>query len=183
MGINPKLLNKANRKKLKDSSPRILLRTQTIGEFGPKMEPLASIITQHYFQTSKGMLAFSLNTLPKSVNHQYGHSGKGVWLVPEVHEFRRKLTEAIGARGTKWKPKGVVAAVIFLESPLWVTQRREVRKMDCDNKVKPIFDAIQEATGAPDEAVWAFHVFKMASKKTRTSVYLFDLGDLINYYL
>ena len=77
---------------------------------------------------------------------------------------------------------GVTAAVILLESQFWLTQKREIREKDADNLVKPILDAVQNATEVPDELHWQLHVFKLPSKWNRTTVYLFDLGDLVEFY-
>ena len=73
--------------------------------------------------------------------------------------------------------------MIFLESPHWITQKYTVREMDGDNRIKPTLDAIKNATGVPDETNWEYHVWKIASKQVRTTVFLFDLGDLVDFYL
>jgi Holliday junction resolvase RusA-like endonuclease len=104
-------------------------------------------------------------------------------LKPEVHEYRARVSRVIDeARRKAWRPLGVTAAIVLFESPTWLTQEKRVRKEDCDNKIKPALDAAALATGVPDELHWQVHAFKIPSKKTRTIVYLFDLGNVIDYY-
>jgi hypothetical protein len=141
--------------------------------------------------------------LPLSLNHQKkrimtpvmqggkvvrGPGGK-VLLRPsealkeEVHEYRARVARAIDEIKRKaWRPVGVTAAVVLFESPTWLTQEMRVRKEDCDNKIKPALDAAALATGIPDELHWQVHAFKVASKRIRTIVYLFDLGNVVDYY-
>ncbi len=92
------------------------------------------------------------------------------------------LTESMGEKRWQWKPTGVTAALILFETPLWLTAKRLVREMDVDNKVKPALDAVQQATDIPDELYWQLHVFKVLSKRPRTYFFLFDLGDVVEYY-
>lgn len=73
-------------------------------------------------------------------------------------------------------------AMIFYQSPHWLTKRDTIRDMDGDNRVKALFDAIQETTNVRDCTNWEFHCYKVASGITRTTVYLFDLGDVIQFY-
>ncbi len=73
-------------------------------------------------------------------------------------------------------------AMVFLQSPHWITQKHTMRDMDGDNRLKPLFDAIECCTGQRDNANWQHHCYKLASNIERTTVYLFDLGDLIEYY-
>lgn len=183
MGISIKKLPKALQKKIKKiQSPGMPVRVNSLGEFGSNMPELALIIMDKYRTQSRGSISFCVNELPKSVNHNQGFNGKRKFLVPQVYKFRELVAMAIGAQKLTWKPKGPVAALMFFESPTWITQKREVREMDCDNRVKPMFDAVQRATGMPDELVWEFHAFKVASKKTRTTMFLFDMGDVVNFY-
>lgn len=84
--------------------------------------------------------------------------------------------------GKGWHPTGVTAAVVLFETPQWLTKKWTVRQKDVDNLVKPVFDAVEEAVHIPDERHWEIHAYKIASKKVRTIVYLFDLGDVIDYF-
>jgi len=101
-------------------------------------------------------------------------------LKPEVFVFRDLVRYA--TIGRKWEPRGTTAAIILFESPNWLTLKNQVRQVDADNKVKPLLDAIQHATGIEDERHFQLHVFKVCSKKTRTVVLLYDLGDLVEMY-
>lgn len=168
------------------SKPTRRVRTKIAGELGKTWPELAQIILNYYISRARdrGLCSvhFQVRDLPISVNHMYGRSGARIWLKPEAENYRLMVLEALGTKRWSWKPSGVTAAVLLLESPKWITKRLEVREMDADNRVKPIFDAIEVATETPDELHWQFHVFKIASKWTRTSVYLFDLGDVVEWY-
>lgn len=129
-----------------------------------------------------------------SVNHMYDRigytksaangGGNGVITKrkPEVDQFRLELMNAMGNKRFEWKPKGTYSAVILFESSHWLTQERKVNQMDADNRVKVLLDAIEIATGVPDELCWQVHLFKIASKRIRTTVYLFDQGEVVEYY-
>lgn len=127
-------------------------------------------------------MSFSLGMFPKSVNHMYTHSRFSTRLQPWVHEFRAEVKTSIERTGVEWKPKGVTSAVVLFRSPVWVTAESKIRKMDVDNKIKPIFDAIEQATGQPDENYWDYHPFKVPAKRQSLTVYLFDLGDVVEYF-
>lgn len=159
--------------------------------------PVVRLLLQHYMTEAKEFnrcqLSFVVDgLLPLSLNHQTkrillrlkgGMTRASEALKPEVHHFRKRTELSIGTRKVQaWKPTGVTAAVVLFESPVWVTQELKVRKEDADNKLKPALDAAARATGVPDELHWHVHAFKVPSKKTRTIVYLFDLGDQVDYY-
>lgn len=170
------------------------------------LPPIVRLVLTHYMAecTESGRCQYSLtlDELPMSLNHQkkrimtpwmkngqvMRESDGRVRLRPSealkegVHLFRAKVQREVDAKLAKWKPSGVTAAVILFESPIWLTQEYTVRQEDADNKLKPILDAIERATVVPDQLHWQLHAFKIASKKTRTIVYLFDLGDIVEYY-
>lgn len=123
---------------------------------------------------------FSLDSLPGSVNHMKPYRSHR--LAEWVGVFRQDVRNAMVKAGIDWKPTGVTAAVIAMSSSLWLTKEARVRKFDADNRIKPIFDAIEHATGQPDQNHWSFHVFKVPSKRERLTVYLFDLGTVVDYY-
>lgn len=161
---------------------RVPVRTKTTGD-PPR---LAQIIINHYAEVCKESgrcyVSFVVDTLPISVNHQYVHTRFNTRLKPEVHEFRARVKQSMGEKAARWKPIGTTAAVVVMQSPYWITKKRRIQRMDADNKIKPIFDAVEECTGAEDERHWNFHVFKIYSKRERLNVYLFDLGDVVEYY-
>lgn len=148
---------------------------------------ISQTIVSHYVSACRDAgrpwTVFSFDKIPKSVNHQYIHTRHNTRLNPQVFEFRRIVKDALAKSNIVWKPSGMSAAVILLMSPLWVTKTRFIRKMDADNRVKPIFDAIEQCTGSEDERHWNFHVFKILSKEERVIVYLFDLGDVVDYHV
>lgn len=153
--------------------------------------PEAQLLLASYFkatnETGRAYIGFILNgIIPKSLNSQYRRLGrrKGQrYGFDDDIKMLRDLTRYQISQSPKiFKPKGLLAAVVFLETPQWVTQERKPRQLDADNKVKPLMDAIEKATGIGDERYWAIHVFKVTSKRTATIVHLFDLGDVVDSY-
>ncbi len=156
---------------------------------------LIECLTKECLDNYRNTTSFSVPGLPLSLNHQYFHTNQfrktkkgktmmvqGKALKPEVHEFRQLVAQAMQTN-KQWRSTGVTAMVVLFESPAWLTQDFTARKMDQDNKLKPLADAIEQATGVADQLHWEIHTFKVASlKKERTVVYLFDLGDIVELY-
>jgi Holliday junction resolvase RusA-like endonuclease len=174
----------------KKSNSEIKIRLNTTDKISDAMPVMAKTLIDYYtaqcVATGKCHVSFSVEGMPKSVNHQHvtvRRQGRPiVFLSPEAKVFRQQAYYAMGSKRKDWKPTGVTCAVLIFESPQWVTKKLAVRKMDCDNRIKPVFDAIQEATGSPDELHWNIHAFKIASHRERTTAFLFDLGDIVDYY-
>lgn len=147
---------------------------------------LAEVIIHHLqkecHENGRQWVRFSIDDMPKSVNHMFFHRNNMRILQPHVKEFRSLVADTMNHQKINWAPVGVTAVVIIFQSPMWITLERRVREMDVDNRVKPLLDAIQHATGQVDERHWHFHAFKAPSKRTRSTVYLFDLGDVVDYY-
>ncbi len=168
------------------------VRMKLIGELGTVWPEMPQLILSHYIARCKefgrASVNFKCDGLPMSLNHQYkknrtGKDGKlSFRLDPKVLDYRMRVCEALGQNRWKFRPTGSYAAVILLESHLWIRTDRKVRQMDADNRVKPILDAIEHAMDLPDELCWNHHVFKVQSKRERTRVWLFDLGDVIEHY-
>lgn len=129
----------------------------------------------------RSFLTFAINTLPPTVNHMYIHTRNGTRLTEDAKVFRDLVHLAIGHQKFTYKCGGTAAVLIFLESPHWITKKLTVREMDVDNRVKPTLDGVKNAIDIPDETNWELHVWKVASKQTRTTVYLFDLGDVVDF--
>jgi hypothetical protein len=182
------------------------IRVKMAGELGKVWPEEAQLLMHHHEKkcNERGLvhLRFRVDGTPISLNHMYKdglafcqpdapgafQDKAGRWrkrsheLRPEVIDWRVVVMEAMGEDRFKWKPTGVTAALILFETPLWLTQKREVREMDVDNKTKPALDAVQHATDIPDELHWQLYVFKVLSKRIRTTICLYDLGDLAEYY-
>lgn len=174
------------------------MRTKLSGEAQRDPPKLVSLLTSHYAGISKQnnwpYVHFVMDGLPMSVNHMYDRigykksaaNGGGNGVITkrkkEVDDFRLNLMQAMGDQRFSWKPTGVTSAVIMLESPYWLTMKRQVAQQDADNRVKVILDAVEFASGAPDELYWNLHIFKAASKRIRTTVWLFDMGDVVEYF-
>lgn len=157
--------------------------------------PVVRLLLEYYLGQAKEkglchMSYVATGPLPLSLNHQkkrvcFKRGGKLVQseaLKPEVHEYRELVKNAIGPKKADWRPIGVTAAVVLFESPVWLTKAFTVRVEDADNKIKPALDAAALATEVPDELHWQVHCFKIPSKQTRTIVYLFDLGAVVDSY-
>lgn len=145
--------------------------------------PLVLSICNYYASLALQKKIFSVDMLPSTVNDMYvkhrRRRGAAYDLHPDIKMFRDLTKAALGYRWQEWIPTGVSAAVIVYESPIWLEKSNKAARKDADNRVKVTLDAIEKASGVPDEMVWQFHVFKVASKRTRTVVYLFDLGPEI----
>lgn len=127
-------------------------------------------------------LSFSVNMMPPSVNKMYVHTRFATRLTEEAKDFRMVAGLAIGHQKHTFSCGGTAVVMIFLENPHWITLKLMVNEMDVDNRIKPILDAIKEATGIPDETNWEIHAWKIVSKQIRTTVHLFDAGDVVDYY-
>jgi Holliday junction resolvase RusA-like endonuclease len=181
----------------KEKGPKIrLMRREALGVHWPKRARLLiEDLTKETLEAGRVFTSFSVPTSPLSLNHQYFHKffprkskrGNVVMtpskaLKPEVLDFRAIVKSALRAAKVEWRAPGTSAAIILFESPVWLTAEHRVRKQDCDNLVKPLFDAIELGSGVRDECHWEFHVFKVVSKRVRTIVYLFDLGDVVEFF-
>lgn len=161
------------------------VRTRIMRDFGVDMPATARAIFGVLLAAPRPLTTMSLAvaSLPPTVNHMYVTGARGQRrLSQETLDFRELVALAVGSRRFTWKPTGAVTAVAFFLSPHWVTKRHELRDMDVDNRLKPLFDALQAATGVPDYTNWEIHCYKVASSATRTVVYLFDVGELIDVY-
>lgn len=191
---------------------QVPVRVKQAGQLGVVWPEEAQILMTHFEAKCKNRglihLQFQVDGLPISLNHMYEkgrgsefckptapgafQDSRGKWrrksdeirtkLRQEVIDWRVVVMNAMGAKRWDWKPTGVTACMLLFETPYWITQKRTVREMDADNKMKPALDAIQHATDVPDELHWQLHVFKLLSKRQRTTIFLYDLGDVVEYY-
>ena len=151
---------------------------------------VVSALVKYYDNIVEGLgtnkIHYSVYALARSLNHMYSRSvvkGKvHTWKKKSVDDFDLLTLEALGLERFKFKPTGPLAVIICLESKLWVTQTHQVRQMDADNRVKVVVDALEKAIETPDELCWHFHVFKVPSKMTRTTVWVYDLGEIVEFY-
>ena len=130
-----------------------------VRQSGKEIPETAQMLIWHFEQVCKdsgGKSAkLTLNEIPLSLNHQKKHvvfrsriSGKmvrGEALKSDVRRFRATAHGAITRAMSGFSSRGTCAAIILFESSRWLTKELTVRIEDCDNKVKPIFDAIQES--------------------------------------
>lgn len=157
---------------------------------GEGMPEIARINIDYYLKRCQELglshLAYRVKKSPPSVNHIYNKSrrrGKGQYDIVESVKLYRDLTmEALDQTGKKWKPVGVTAGVILFANNGWIRKDGTVALVDADNKIKTALDATEIHTRIGDERFWDLHVFKVCSKKTHTDIYLFDLGDVVQYF-
>lgn len=173
------------RKKIRPVGDISAVRVKTMGHLGADFPETAKVIFNWALNQSRKReyISFSVPDLPPSVNHMYiqvGHARRV--LSPEAQTFRELVTLAIGSQRHNWKPKGVVMAMVFLQSPLWINKKHQIRDMDGDNRLKSLLDAVQVTTGIPDNTNWEYHVWKVPSGQKRTTVFMFDLGDVVEFY-
>lgn len=173
------------RKKVRPAGDISSVRVKTMGAFGEDFPETAKVIFDWALNKTRkrDYLSFTVPELPPSVNHMYiqvGHARRV--LSPEAQTFRELVTVAIGSKRHDWKPKGVVMAMVFLQSPFWINKKHQIRDADGDNRLKSLMDAVQVTTGISDNTNWEFHVWKVPSGQKRTTVYMFDLGDVVEYY-
>lgn len=85
------------------------------------------------------------------------------------------------ARRTRVDVRGTAAIIIAVESKHWLKQDNTVREMDVDNFMKSPIDAIKTTMGG-DHVLWEDMIFKVQSKRERTTVWLFEFGDIVEAY-
>lgn len=168
------------------SEPRTAytIRKNVVRPFGEDVPPTAQLLLEWAMRNKKGagMLAFAVPELPPSVNSMYDSNGARRRRTVKYENFITLVAVGIGAKRSLWRPRGAVMVMIFLQSPHWITQRHEIRDMDGDNRIKTLLDSIQHATGVPDHTNWEYHCYKVCAKTIQTSVYMFDLGDVIDWH-
>lgn len=174
------------KKKRAPEPPReeIKVRITQVPPFGKRFPVTAQILLNAFLTQGRrrSFLSFSLNQLPPTVNHMYQHTRFGTRLTEEATSFRDMVALAVGHQRHTFKCGGTACVMIFLESPRWLTKKMTIREMDVDNRIKPVLDGIKNCTGVPDETNWEIHCWKVASRAERLTVYLFDLGDLVEFY-
>ena len=102
--------------------------------------------------------------------------------VEGTKEFRQLVWACMPHSVRSWKPDGMLSAVIIIQSPNWVTKEMHIRVTDIDNRVKPVLDAIEQATGISDERYWSVSCHKVCGKRDMTVIYLFSIGDVCFYH-
>jgi Holliday junction resolvase RusA-like endonuclease len=117
---------------------------------------------------------FKFDGIPPTVNHMYLHRGKRKILTPEAQVFRQRVFYAMGAELRNTFRPLLAACTIVIHTPRWVTQKGTVACLDSDNRVKPMLDAIQEATGKQlqDQIFTDTRVIKRWAETEHTIVYL-----------
>lgn len=142
-----------------------------------------AIINEMFRDRTVKNLSFSITKLPPTVNHMYKRSRGKTYLSEEAVVFRNQVCFALNKQSGHFKTNSIFSIILLFESPKWVTKKSTVREMDADNRIKSMLDAIQQSIGLQDERIWEIHCWKIASKVEKTTVYLFELGDVVDFYL
>ena len=162
------------------------VRLNHMGPIEQCLSPLVKATLNAYWTLTQEMngsiRSFQVDAMPISLNHQYEGTGKGKRLVKGQKEFREILWASLPPNVRQWKPHGVLGCVILFMSNTWVTQEHTIRTADVDNRIKPVLDAIEIAIGIQDQRYWAVAAHKVASKRERTIVYLYSLGDIVSHH-
>lgn len=174
----------SKKKKIQSSRVEYKIRLNQVGPLSENLPLTAKLILEGLKSLGKQLSSFSfiINRLPPTANHMYEHTRFNTRLTEETKAFRIDVANSIGLNRLRYKCGGTAAVLIFLESPNWITKKLTIREWDADNRVKSLLDAVKHWINVPDETNWELHVWKIASKHTRTTCHLFDLGDLVNFY-
>lgn len=157
----------------------LLITRRVVPPFGGWIPESAEILLE--WAAGKPSLRFSIDALPPQANSMFVHTRKGMTFpTAEAKAFREAVVWKFRRDGLKWQPTGVVMALVFFESPVWLAKKDTVRKADLDNREKALFDALEAATGSPDQNTWAIHAYKIPSPKKKTTVILIDLGPTVD---
>jgi Holliday junction resolvase RusA-like endonuclease len=129
-------------------------------------------------------IAFAVPGLPPTINKAYIKTRWNVRLSDESKTFKEIVRLSLLNKKHSFKPTGTIAVVIQFCSPHWVTKKYEVRKMDLDNRVKILIDAVKEGLNNVDDSlVFEFCSFKVVTRSEETRVYLYDLGEVVEYFI
>lgn len=168
---------------MKEKRKRFRVRIDTLKPpFSLALPKPFGVLWEHYKKESRACLRLRVERLPQSLNSMYVKRSRSVFdLHPDVKALRDEVRAALGYKAAEWKPTGAVAALVFFYSPRWVTKDSVIHTEDADNKIKTLLDAVEKATEQPDEATWHIHCAKVLSNYEETVLYLFDLGDVVEY--
>lgn len=159
------------------------VRLNSKKDFNKNLPATAIAIINEIFKTkTRKTLSFSISKLPPTVNRMYERGLRNTYLSKEAQLFRKQVCIALSGQKGIFLNDSVHTIMIFFESPSWITKKATVREMDCDNRIKALLDAIQHAIGLKDEKIWEIHCWKVASRSEKTTVYLFEMGDVIDFY-
>lgn len=119
----------------------------------------------------------STNALYRKFHNTKTHK-VGYALEKSVEAYREMTTAACW--GKRFEPRGVIACVIAVEDPRWVTKEHKAGQRDVDNPIKSVIDALKLALHFEDHLLWEVHAAKLFGRREATHVWLFDIGDVVN---
>lgn len=158
------------------------VRIRTIKSEDARVQHLLAAYDDYCRQRGLRSIYLRIDGTPISTNHTYQRTRGGqTALKPSVNDFRWLAKAA--AAGRRFEPTGVLAVVIVFCSSVWLTKKRTVREIDLDNKIKGAVDAVKIALHLRDQMIWDQHAAKLQAAKDATHVWVFDLGDVVDYYM
>lgn len=138
--------------------------------------------------SGRSRIHFKIPDLPPSLNHQYvryknkvtGRAGQ--CLTKKAQSFRDVADIILRTKRHLFKNNGLMASVILLEGDCWITKDLRPKEADSDNMVKPVHDSLQVPFKFKDQEIWETFCCKCASNKNNVWVWLFDIGNDVQYY-
>jgi Holliday junction resolvase RusA-like endonuclease len=96
----------------------------------------------------------ALPLLPPSMNHMYRPNGRGgKLLTDEAVTFREEVAVALRGRGA---PAGLLACTVRLT---FGRRSGRTRRVDADNRIKALADALALALGFDDSQIVEWHIY------------------------
>ena len=147
----------------------------------------------HYKANNYPSFDFTIDLIPPTSNHIWktDFRRKTTYLTKEAKQFRSLVGQELNWRKKvpSWvcNPSGSVSLIAIFESSMWLPKNSKkaidiALMIDADYRIKSISDAIGSAVGYPDHRAWEVHAFKLYSTIERTHVFIFDLGQNIDYH-
>lgn len=127
-------------------------------------------------------VTFQADGTPTSMNYLWNITADGRGYKSKKTRGFEEALLASARQVFKRKVRGTCAIILAVESALWIKQDNTVRQMDIDNKLKSPIDAFKTEFASGDHQAWETLIFKVQSKRERTTVWVFEMGDIVDCY-
>jgi len=148
-----------------------------------------NLLKFHYEKQCIDKTKVEFDILPPSANNLYNKSvkfdrfkKKNVVFVansPEVEKFRNYVFYATSKQRKLFCPHGSVVILVKIHTEKWLNKNLTLKKIDLDNMIKALLDALQESFKFPDELFVSIHKFKYYGK-TKTEIEMFQMENFLN---
>jgi Holliday junction resolvase RusA-like endonuclease len=113
-----------------------------------------------------------LESVPISINEAY--RGRR-FSTPKLLAYKQNVLnfihyKRIDTSGIKILKNKKLCLMILINSNMWMTLKKTIKKNDVTNRIKTLEDAVFEALGIDDSQVWSCLVFKGETLKTNETV-------------